>query len=190
MKKYIGFLLLLLFITGINISVAKQHDDREETIPEVSDGTPERILPIIESEEQRYTLILEEINRCQASMVHIAKFINVADAVIAGIDKSEDKIRSQLTTIREKIKEQFTIFSQLEESTIQKLKNLEADVETINSSAMQHFTYIMEIGTKFINGGHTSTGKEGLRVFLLAILDTASECQPNIDEYLSIEIQE
>ncbi len=194
MKRYIGFLLLLLFITGVNISVARQHDDHwvpdvKEAMPEVVEETP-KPLPIIKSEEERYALILNEINRCQASIMHIAKFINVADAVITGVDSSEDKIRGQLNTIREQIKEQFTTLNQQEENAVKKLVELEADIQTINSSALQHFEYVMTMGTKFFNGGHTTSGKEGLNIFLLTILDLTSKCQPNIDRYLDIEIQE
>ena len=39
MKKYIGFLLLLLFITGVNISVAREHDDH--WVPDVKEAMPE-----------------------------------------------------------------------------------------------------------------------------------------------------
>ena len=85
--------------------------DVKEAMPEVVEETP-KPLPIIKSEEERYALILNEINRCQASIMHIAKFINVADAVIAGIDNSEDKIRGQLTTIRERIKEEFVALNE------------------------------------------------------------------------------
>ena len=195
MKKYIGFLLILLFITGVNISTAKEHGDhsgpdvREDAMPEVTEETP-KPLPVIKSEEERYTLILNEVNRCQASIMHIAKFINVADAVIAGIDNSEDKIRGQLTTIRERIKEEFVALNEHERNTVKKLQELEADVSTINVSALQHFEYVMRMGTNFFNGGHTTTGREGLSVFLLTILDITSKCQTNIDKYLDIKIQE
>jgi coenzyme F420-reducing hydrogenase gamma subunit len=192
MKNYIGFLTLLLFITGVNFSMARDHDsepDIKEAMPEVVEETP-KPLPVIKSEEERYTLILSEVNRCQASIMHIAKFINVADAVIAGVGNPEDKIIKQLTTIRERIKEQFTTLNLYEEEAIKKLQELEADVETINSSALQHFEYVMGMGTNFFNGAHTTTGREGLNIFLLTILDITSKCKPNIDRYLDIEIQE
>ena len=43
MKKYIGFLFLLLFITGVNISVAREHDDH--WVPDVRCGSSTSIYP-------------------------------------------------------------------------------------------------------------------------------------------------
>ncbi len=190
-KNYIGFLILLLFITGANFSMARDHDgepDIKEAMPEVVEEI--KPLPIITSEEERYTLILNEVNRCQASIMHIAKFINVADAVISGIDKSENKIKEQLTTIRKQIKEQFATLNLYEEEAMKKLQELEVDVQTINAYALQHFEYVMGLGTNFYNGAHTDTGREGLNIFLLTILDIISECQPTITRYIDTEIQE
>ena len=48
-------------------------------------------------------LILNEVNRCQASIMHIAKFINVTDAIISGID-AENELKVHLITLREQIK--------------------------------------------------------------------------------------
>ncbi len=192
-KNYIGFLILLLFITGANFSMARDHDSggqdvREDVMPQVEVKEP--VLPVIKSEEERYTLILNEVNRCQASIMHIAKFINVADAVISGIDKSENKIKEQLTTIRKQIKEQFATLNLYEEEAMKKLQELEVDVQTINAYALQHFEYVMGLGTNFYNGAHTDTGREGLNIFLLTILDIIGECQPTITRYIDTEIQE
>jgi hypothetical protein len=194
-KNYIGFLILLLFITGVNISTARDHDnDHSDRGPDVKEAMPPaeeipEVLPVIKSEEERYTLILNEVNRCQASIMHIAKFINVTDAVISGID-AENELKAHLAVLREQIRGQFATLNLYEEEAINKLQKLDADISTINASALQHFEYIMGMGTNFYNGAHTNIGKEGLDIFLLTILDIIGECQPTINRYLSTKIQE
>ena len=121
--------------------------------------------------------------------MHIAKFINVTDAVISGID-ADNELKVHLATLREQIKGQFATLNLYEEEAINKLQELGADISTINTSALQHFEYIMGMGTNFFNGAHTSTGKEGLNIFLLTILDIIGECQPTITRYIDTEIQE
>ena len=192
-KHYIGFLVLLLFITGVNISTAKEHGDhsgpdvREDAMPQVEE-TP-KLLPVITTEEQRYVLILNEINRCQATIMHIAKFINITDAVLVNID-AENSAREHLTTLSEALKERFVALNTYEENALKKLQELESDVDSINQQAIRHFEHIMGMGTTLFTGSHTTVGREALNNFLLTILDITSECKPTIDRYLDIEIQE
>ena len=193
MKKYIGFLLLLLFITGVNISIAREHDDRggpdvrEDAMPPVEE-TPD-LLPNITTEEQRYVLILNEINRCQATIMHIAKFINITDAVLVNID-AENSARVHITKLREVLKERFIALNGYEEAALEKLQELELNVNAINQQAVRHFENLMGMGTTLYNGSHTTNGREALNSFLLTILDITSECKPTIDRYLNIEIQD
>ena len=186
-KNYIGFLILLLFITGSNISTARNHDSE----PDVKETKPveEKILPIITSEEQRYVLILNEVNRCQATIMHIAKFINITDAVLVNID-AENPARAQLTTLRDVLKERFVALNEYEETALKKLQELDIDTDAINQQAIRHFENIMGMGTTLFTGSHTTTGRKALNSFLLTILDITSECKPTIDRYLDIEIQE
>ena len=187
-KNYIGFLILLVFITGANFSIARDHDP---IIPDVKEAMPAPApeLPTITTEEQRYTLILNEVNRCQATIMHLAKFINITDAVLTNIDV-ENSARAQLTTLRAVLKERFVALNAYEETALKKLQEVEADVDGINQQAVRHFENIMGIGTNLFNGSHTTIGREGLNSFLLTILDVTSECKPTIDRYLNIEIQE
>jgi hypothetical protein len=191
-KNYIGCLILLLFITGTNISMAKDHDndyidrgpDVKETMP-----APDPELPTITSEEQRYILILNEVNRCQATIMHLAKFINITDAVLVNID-AENPALAQLATLRDVIKERFIAFKDYEKAALKKLQELEIDANAINQQAIRHFENIMGMGTTLFIGSHTTVGREALNNFLLTILDITSECKPTIDRYLDIEIQE
>jgi hypothetical protein len=191
-KNYIGFLILLLFITGTNISLARDHNnDYSNGGPDVKEAMPLPVpeLPTITSEEQRYILILNEVNRCQATIMHLAKFINIADAVLVNID-AENPARAQLTTLRDVIKERFITLNKYEEATLKKLQELETDVDAINRQAIMHFENIMGMGTTLFSGSHTTVGHKALNHFLLTILDITSECKPTIDRYLNIEIQE
>ena len=189
-KHYIGFLILLVFITGANFSIARDHDP---IIPDVKEAMPAPVpvpeLPTITTEEQRYVLILNEVNRCQATIMHIAKFINITDAVLVNID-AENSARAQLTTLRDVLKERFVALNAYEETALTKLQELEVDVDAVNQLAIRHFEHIMGMGTTLFTGSHTTTGREALNSFLLTILDITSECKPTIDRYLDIEIQE
>ena len=147
------------------------------------------LLPIITTEEQRYVLILNEVNRCQATIMHIAKFINITDAVLVNID-AENSARAHLTTLRDVIKERFIALNAYEEAALKKLQELDIDAGAINQQAIRHFENIMGMGTNLFNGSHTTDGREALNSFLLTILDITSECKPTIDRYLNIEIKE
>jgi hypothetical protein len=191
-KNYIGCLILLLFITGVNISIARDHNnDYGDRMPDVKEAMPLPVpeLPTITTEEQRYVLILNEVNRCQATIMHIAKFINITDAVLINID-AENPARAQLTTLRDVIKERFIDLNKYEETALKKLQELEIDVDAVNQQAIRHFENIMGMGTNLFTGSHTTVGREALNSFLLTILDITSECKPTIDRYLNIEIQE
>jgi hypothetical protein len=191
-KNYIGCLILLLFITGTNISMARDHDnDHSDRGPDVKEAMPLPVpeLPTITSEEQRYILILNEVNRCQATIMHLAKFINITDAVLVNID-AENPALAQLATLRDVIKERFIALNSYEEAALKKLQELDIDVDTINQQAIRHFQNIMSMGTTLFTGSHTTVGREALNNFLLTILDITSECKPTIDRYLDIEIQE
>lgn len=191
-KNYIGCLILLLFITGTNIGMARDHDnDHNDRGPDVKEAMPLPIpeLPIIASEEQRYILILNEVNRCQATIMHLAKFINITDAVLVNID-AENPALAQLATLRDVIKERFIALNSYEEAALKKLQELEIDANAINQQAIRHFENIMGMGTTLFTGSHTTVGREALNNFLLTILDITSECKPTIDRYLDIEIQE
>ena len=187
-KNYIGFLILLVFITGANFSIARDHDP---IIPDVKEAMPAPApeLPTITTEEQRYTLILNEVNRCQATIMHIAKFINITDAVLINID-AENPARAHLTTLRDVLKERFVALNEYEETALKKLQELDIDTDAINQQAIRHFENIMGMGTTLFTGSHTTVGREALNSFLLTILDITSECKPTIDRYLDIEIQE
>ncbi len=187
-KHYIGCLILLLFIIGVNTSTARDHDP---VIPDVIEAmpAPDPELPTITTEEQRYILILNEINRCQATIMHLAKFINITDAVLVNID-AENPALAQLATLRDVIKERFIALNNYEEAALKKLQELEIDANAINQQAIRHFENIMGMGTTLFTGSHTTTGREALNNFLLTILDITSECKPTIDRYLDIEIQE
>ena len=187
-KHYIGCLILLLFIIGVNTSTARDHNP---DVPDVIEAmpAPDPELPTITTEEQRYILILNEINRCQATIMHIAKFINIADAVLVNID-AENPARAQLTTLRDVIKERFIALNNYEEAALKKLQELEIDANAINQQAIRHFENIMGMGTTLFTGSHTTTGREALNNFLLTILDITSECKPTIDRYLDIKIQD
>ena len=187
-KHYIGFLILLVFITGANFSIARDHDT---DVPDIKEAMPALVpeLPAITTEEQRYVLILNEINRCQATIMHIAKFINITDAVLVNID-AENPALAQLATLRDVIKERFIALTAYEEAALKKLRELEIDANAINQQAIRHFENIMGMGTTLFTGSHTTVGREALNNFLLTILDITSECKPTIDRYLDIEIQE
>ena len=192
-KHYIGFLILLVFITGANFSMARDHDADTHGGPDIKEAMPVPVpvpeLPTITTEEQRYVLILNEVNRCQATIMHIAKFINITDAVLVNID-AENSARAQLTTLRDVLKERFVALNAYEETALTKLQELEVDVDAVNQLAIRHFEHIMGMGTTLFTGSHTTTGREALNSFLLTILDITSECKPTIDRYLDIEIQE
>ena len=198
-KNYIGCLILLLFITGTNISLAMSglslvrdhNNDYSDRGPDVKEAMPLPVpeLPTITSEEQRYILILNEVNRCQATIMHLAKFINITDAVLVNID-AENPALAQLATLRDVIKERFIALNSYEEAALKKLQELEIDVNAINQQAIRHFQNIMSMGTTLFTGSHTTVGREALNNFLLTILDITSECKPTIDRYLDIEIQE
>ena len=193
LKHYIGCLILLLFITGTNFSMARDHDTDGHGGPDIKEAMPETVpvpeLPTITTEEQRYVLILNEVNRCQATIMHIAKFINITDAVLVNID-AENSARAQLTTLRDVLKERFVALNAYEETALKKLQELEVDVNAVNQLAVRHFENIMGMGTTLFTGSHTTVGREALNSFLLTILDITSECKPTIDRYLDIEIQE
>jgi hypothetical protein len=121
--------------------------------------------------------------------MHLAKFINITDAVLVNID-AENPALAQLATLRDVIKERFIALNSYEEAALKKLQELDIDVDTINQQAIRHFQNIMSMGTTLFTGSHTTVGREALNNFLLTILDITSECKPTIDRYLDIEIQE
>ena len=122
-KHYIGFLILLVFITGANFSTASDLwiplRDHDSNVPDTKQAMPQPLpvaeLPTITTEEQRYTLILNEVNRCQATIMHLAKFINITDAVLTNIDV-ENSARAQLTTLRAVLKKRFVALNAYEET--------------------------------------------------------------------------
>jgi hypothetical protein len=172
MKKYIGFLLLLVFIFGTNNGFAEIEEPQQP----------------ITSEEVRNTLILQEINRCQASIYNISKLINVTDAVLSTLEPESNAL-NKIGTIREVLRDKYDLLTQMETKALENLENIKADVPAINNEAVTHFEFIAKAGVNVFNSSHTDEGYKSLAVFLVTILQEAGSCEAKISEYLKSEIQ-
>jgi hypothetical protein len=182
--NYIGILFLLIFIPtnntfGFNPMI-------NEAILLESLQAPEIVQEELEKTDmQRYILVLNSINKCQASVMSMAKYINITTAIIVNVSPANITLIKQLNNISIILQEKYKTLNDQEMFTQRKLAELGAKPENIQPIALAHFNNIMTMSQNAYKGSHVPGQEELLSGWVLALLETTKVCQNKIKENLT-----
>ena len=175
--NYIGILLLLIFIpTNNTLGVNKSIDE-----PVLL----ESLQALEKTDMQRYILVLNSINKCQASIMSMTKYINITTAIIVNVSPANVTLIKQLNNISIVLQEKYKTLNEQEMFTQQKLAELGAKPESIQPIALAHFNNIMSISQNAYEGSHVPGQEELLSGWVLALLDVTKVCESEIKENLT-----
>lgn len=183
LTNYIGILLLLIFIP-INNTIGSSPSIDEAVLLE-SIRAPESAIPIEKTDMQRYTLALNNINTCQASIMSMSKFINLTTAIIVNVSPANVTLIKQLNNISIILQEKFRILNEQELFTQKKLVALGGKAGSIQPIALAHFNNIMSMSQNMYEGSHTPGQEELLSGWILTLLEVTKVCQNKIKENLT-----
>jgi hypothetical protein len=136
---------------------------------------------------QRYTLVLSSINQCQASIMSMAKYINITTAIIVNVSPANVTLIKQLDNISVVLQEKYRVLTEQEMFAQKKLAELGAKPENIQPIALAHFNNIMSMSKNMYEGSHIPDQEELLSGWVLALLETTKVCQNKIKETFTDE---
>lgn len=182
--NYIGILLLLIFIpTNNTLGINKSID--EPVLLESLQAPEEAQEALEKTDMQRYILVLNSINKCQASIMSMAKYINITTAIIVNVSPANITLIKQLNNISIVLQEKYKTLNDQEMFTQRKLAELGAKPENIQPIALAHFNNIMTMSQNAYEGSHVPGQEELLSGWVLALLDVTKVCESEIKENLT-----
>jgi hypothetical protein len=182
--NYIGILLLLIFMP-INNTIGSSPAIDEAVLLE-SLRAPEKGTVLIEKTDmQRYILVLNSNNECQASIMSMSKYINLTTAIIVNISPANITLIKQLNNISIVLQEKYRVLNEQELFTQKKLADLGAKPENIQPISLSHFNNIMSMSRNMYEGSHAPGQEELLSGWVLALLETTKVCENKIKENLA-----
>ena len=185
---YVGFLMLLVFMTGFTLSAANAGNSLNNNAELANQGNPnitENEISIVdprpETELQLFLLLFRQTNICQATMVNLGKVFSVSLATIKNIDPNLPVV-AQLETLIGLAQQRYAQLTQMEGGMVQKLRSLGVDDTVLGSMGSQQFNESINYGMRIFGSAHASPlAVEG---FIATLLQQNIACEGGITDSL------
>lgn len=182
---YVGFLMLLVFMTGSTVyagnNIENSQNKAEALVPSINQTLITSIVAPAApaTKQQLYMILFRQVNLCQATMINLGKNFSISLATIKNIDP-ELPVIAQLTTLLNITKQRYMQLVQMEGGLVQELKKGGVSDQALGELGALQFNEAINYGSRILANSHASP--DSVEGFIATLLQQNVVCEGGIQD--------